>query len=186
MSTLYSKDKNKTESTSYTLSVFSENYSGLLLRVTQIFTRRKINIESLTTSESEVHGVHRFTIVVNTTEETARKLTDQLEKLVDVLFASYHKPEETVYQEIALYKLRTATLVDTNVEKLVRDNNARFLSVGPEFSVVEKTGHKEETSALFSALEPFGVHEFVRSGRVAILKEKKNLSTRLNELELLN
>ncbi len=186
MSTLYSKNTNTNTKTDYTLSVFTENYTGLLLRVTQIFTRRKINIESLNTSESEVEGVHRFTIVVKTTEDVVKKLTDQLEKLVDVLLAFYHKPEDTVYQEIALYKLETSSLDDTNVEQIVRDNHARFLSVGPEFSVVEKTGHEEETSALFKALEPFGVHGFVRSGRVAIIKETKNLSTHLKELELLN
>jgi acetolactate synthase-1/3 small subunit len=186
MSTLYSEDNNTDLVQDYTLSVFSENHSGLLYRVTQIFTRRKINIESLTTSESELKGVHRFTIVVRTTEATARKLTDQLEKLVEVLVAFYHEPKETVYQEIALYKLKTETLVSTNVEKIVRDNNARFLSVDPVFSVIEKTGHKEETQELFEALEPFGVMEFVRSGRVAIIKEKKNLSTYLRELEVLS
>jgi acetolactate synthase-1/3 small subunit len=183
MATIYSDDNNTDVKRAFTLSIFTENYSGLLYRVTQIFTRRKINIDSIAASQSEVKGVYRYTIVVEETEETVRKLITQIEKQVEVLVAFYSDVEDMIYQEIALYKIKTETLTSTNVEKIVRDNNARFLSVDQHFCVIEKTGHKEETEELFNKLEPFGVQEFVRSGRVAVSKEEKNLSTYLRELE---
>ena len=74
----------------YTLSVFTENKAGLLMRVVMVFTRRHINIESLTTSQSSINGIFRFTIVVNVTEEQVKKLVQQLDKQVDVLKAFYY------------------------------------------------------------------------------------------------
>jgi acetolactate synthase-1/3 small subunit len=168
----------------YTISVFTEDRVGLLNRVTIIFTRRKINIDSLTASNSELEGVHRYTIVVEESEERVQKAVAQLEKQVEVLKAVYHSEENIVYQEIALYKLPTDSLVlGGKAEGIVRAHNARILSVEKHFTVVEKTGHKEETAALFDALEPHGLLEFVRSGRVAITKPMKTLQTYIEEMQ---
>ena len=79
------------EKKEFTLSVFSENQTGMVSRVVSIFTRRHINIESLNTSKSSLPGIHRFTIVVFTTEEMIKKLVAQLDKQIDILkaFISY-------------------------------------------------------------------------------------------------
>jgi len=167
-----------TEIKKYTITVFSENYAGILYRITQIFVRRKINIESLTTSESEKEGVHRFTIVVMTNEKTAQNVTLQIEKLVEVLMASYFVDEEVVANEIALYKVQTGH----DFNSIVQAHSARFLHVDSEFCVIEKTGIKEETRALFNALKPYGILEFVRSGRVAVSKPMRNLNSYLEEI----
>jgi acetolactate synthase-1/3 small subunit len=162
----------------YTISVFSENCSGILYRITQIFTRRKINIESLTTSESEKEGIHRFTIVVYGTEDTVRKVVSQIEKLVDVLMASYFTDEEVVAREIALYKMKLGSDLNPIVEK----HNAKILYADNEFIVIEKTGRKDETKSLFADLQPFGILEFVRSGRVAVSKPMRSLHNFLEEI----
>jgi acetolactate synthase-1/3 small subunit len=162
----------------YTISVFSENCSGILYRITQIFTRRKINIESLTTSESEKVGIHRFTIVVYGTEDTVRKVVLQIEKLVDVLMSSYFLDEEVVAREIALYKMK----LGTNLNPIVEKHNAKILYADNEFVVIEKTGRKDETKSLFNDLEPFGILEFVRSGRVAVSKPMRSLHNYLQEI----
>lgn len=168
----------------YTISVFTEDRVGLLNRVTIIFTRRKINIDSITASESELQGIHRYTIVAEETEEQVRKVVAQLEKQVEVLKAVYHDESNVVYQEIALYKLPTDALVlGGKAEGIIRAHNARILSVEKNFTVVEKTGHKEDTAALFQALEPYGLLEFVRSGRVAITKPMKTLQEYVEEME---
>ncbi len=168
----------------FNIKVYSENHIGLLNRLTIIFTRRKINIESLTTSEYHIPGVHSFTIVVNTTESMIKKITLQIEKLVDVLKAFYYRTDNLIYQEIALYKVPTSALTETNeIEKLVRRYNARILEVTPDYTVIEKTGHKEETQELLEKLKPFGILEFVRSGRVAITKPMKELAVHLQEKE---
>ncbi|MBL6447328.1 acetolactate synthase small subunit [Fulvivirga sp. 29W222] len=168
----------------YTISIFTENFFGLLNRVTIIFTRRRINIESLTVSESEIKGVHRYTLVIKSEEERVKKLVKQIEKLVDVLKAFYYINEETVFQEIALYKVSTHALKEgRNFERLIREHHARMLTVESEFVVIEKTGHKEETQELLRELQPFGVLEFARSGRVAVSKPMKKLSSYLKEME---
>ena len=168
----------------YTISVFTEDMVGLLNRVTIIFTRRKINIESIAASESEIENIHRYTIVISEDEDTVKKVVLQLEKQVEIIKAVYQLEDEIVYQEIALYKVPTDVLSSGNeAEKIVRAHYARVLSVEPEFTVLEKTGHKEETQALFDELEPFGILEFVRSGRIAITKPMRTLKSVVEELE---
>ena len=168
----------------YTISVFTEDIVGLLNRVTIVFTRRKINIESIAASDSEVQNIHRYTIVVNETEGLVKKVTLQLDKQVEVIKAVYHVDEEIIYQEIALFKVPTDILMQGGeAEHILRAHHARVLSVEPEFTVIEKAGHKEETPHLFDELEPFGILEFVRSGRVAITKPMRTLTSIVNELE---
>ncbi len=158
----------------YIITVFSENKVGLLSQITTVFTCRNVNIESLTVSESALPGIHKFTIVVYTEPDQIEKLAKQIEKKVDVLKAFVYTPDEVVQQEIALYKVTRSN----NVEKLVREHHVRILEISDDNIVLERTGHKEETQALFELLKPYGVQQFVRSGQVAIIKSKHEL---LNE-----
>jgi acetolactate synthase-1/3 small subunit len=167
----------------YTVLVFTENSIGMMNRITIIFTRRHLNIDSITASESEVKGVFRYTIVLRTNKSQVDKVIGQLEKLIDVLKAFVHKDSDIVHQEIALYKIKSETLTNGDVEKVIREHHARILTVDPKFMVIEKTGHVEETQLLFEKLKPFGMLEFARSGRVAVTKPRKELSTYLEELE---
>lgn len=89
----------------FTLSVFTENMPGMLNRVTIIFTRRKINIENLNVSESEVKGISKFKIVLKAEEEQIVKIVKQLEKQVDVLKAYYHSESDMLLREIATFNL---------------------------------------------------------------------------------
>jgi acetolactate synthase-1/3 small subunit len=160
----------------YTISAFSENHIGLLNRITIIFTRRHVNIESLTVSASAIKGIHKFTIVINDTREKVEKLVNQIEKLVEVLKAFYHTDDEVIYQEIALYKVPTQALIDGNeLENTIRKHNARILEVRPEYTVLEKTGFKEETLELFVELQKYKVLQFTSSGRVAVTRSSKEL-----------
>ncbi len=155
----------------YIISAFTENHIGLLNRITIIFTRRKVNIESLTVSESAIGGISKFTIVINSTAEQASKIVKQIERQVEVLKAYYHTNDEMIYQEVALYKVSTQALLEGNqIESLVRKHNARILEITNEYTVIEKTGHKEETQAFFEELNEFKVIQFVRSGRIAITR----------------
>ena len=169
----------------FTITVFTENQTGLLARVVSIFTRRHINIESLTTSKSSMEGIHRFTIVVNVDEGMVKKLVAQLEKQVDVVKAFYDDNKKIVFQEIALYKVPTeAFLQGSSMEKLIRKHNARILEIEKEYIVIEKTGHQKETEALLKELQKIGIYEFVRSGRVAIIRPMERLNKYLQSLEV--
>jgi len=170
----------------FTISVFTEDVVGILNRVSIIFTRRKINIESIAASESEIDNIHRYTIVITEEEDRVKKVVLQLGKQVEVIKAVYHEDSEIIYQEIALYKIPTDVLVSGGeVEKIVRTYSARVLSIEQEFTVLEKTGYKEETQSLFNELEPYGILEFVRSGRIAITKPMLTLKSIVRELESL-
>ena len=167
----------------YTLSVFTENKTGLLMRVVMVFTRRHINIESLTTSQSSIEGIFRFTIVINVTEEQVKKLVQQLDKQVDVLKAFYYEDQDIINQEIALYKVPIEAYQDPGkMILLMRKHHARILTVEKEFVVIEKTGLESETEALLDDLRQYGIYQFVRSGRVAIAKPMEQLSLYMEEM----
>lgn len=168
----------------FTITVYTENQVGLLNRIAIIFSRRKINIESMNTSPSEVDSIHRFTLVINETEDVVRKLVRQIEKQVEVLKAYYNTPDEIVWQELALYKVSTDEIAEkVKVERLLRQYGARAVAIRKDYTVFETTGHREETEALVKVLEPFGLIEFVRSARVAIIKESSGFHKKLKEFE---
>ncbi len=169
----------------YTITVYTENQIGLLNRIAIIFSRRKINIESLNTSPSEAEGIHRFTIVINETEEVVRKLCRQIEKQVEILKAYYNTNEEIIWQEMALYKVSTDEIAEkVKVERLLREYGARAVVIRKDYTVFETTGQREETDKLVEVLEPYGLIEFVRSARVAIIKDSKGFHEKLKEFEL--
>ena len=173
------------ENTLYTVSVYSENQFGLLNQVTIVFTRRQVNIESLTVSRSAIPGIHKFTITAFTDHESIRKIVLQIEKRIDVLKAYYYTDEDIIFQEIALYKVPTESLMSNNeTETLVRKFNARILEVTKEYTVIEQAGHKAEIDALFEALNKNKILQFVRSGRDAITRSPvERLSNFLEEME---
>ena len=158
----------------YIITVFSENKAGLLSQITTVFTCRDINIESLTTSESSIPGIHKFTIVVITDPEKIEKLVKQIEKKIDVLKAFVFTPDEVVQQEIALYKVTGATVS----KNWLLTTMYGYIEICDDYIVLEKTGHKEDTQSLFELLQPHEVQQFVRSGQIAIIKSKREL---LNE-----
>ena len=168
----------------YTLSIFTEQALGMLTRLSAILTRRQIKIESITSCECEVQGVCRYTIVISCAEEQARKIAQQMEKQIEVFAAFFHPNEETVFREIALYKLPLEKL-NGKLELILRKYNASVVALEPSFAIVEKTGHEEEVNELFHELKNFGVLEYARSGRVAISKPMKPLINYLNEKQQL-
>ena len=148
----------------FTITVYTENQIGLLNRIATIFSRRKINVESLNTSPSEVESVHRFNIVITETEDVVRKLCSQIEKQVEVLKAYYNTADQIVWQEMALYKVTTSQIAEkVQVERLLRKYGARAVVIRHDYTVFETTGHREETDALVAVLDPLGLIEFVRS-----------------------
>lgn len=157
----------------FTISVLTENETSALIRLTACLGRHRVHIESLTMTESEVSGVYQYTIVVRAEPERIRRAMKQIGAALGVFRANYHADGETLDREIALYKLSVDDVADGNsLEKLVRNSRARILVAGSGYVVLEKTGHKNEIEELFNSLEPFGVMEFVRSGRVTVTKPR--------------
>ena len=165
----------------YTISIYSENNVGLLNRISAIFLKRHINIESFSTSLSEIKNVFRFIIVVNANEEKVKKIVSQIEKQVDVIKAFYHTDKETIFQESALYKVKSSSLFkQRHIQNVIKKSNANIVTVSPKFFVIEKTGFRHETEQLYKDLEPYGLLQFVRSGRISVTKSKMGISDILN------
>ena len=168
----------------FTVSVYTENNIGLLNRISAIFQRRHINIESINTSVSEIEGVSKFTIVINVTESQMKKIIGQIEKQVEVIKAYYHTEEETIYQESCLFKIKSDLLFDERqIQNIIKESNARIVTVNKAFFVLEKSGRKEEIELLYRELSVFGIMQFTRSGRVAVTKDEMKISKMLKAFQ---
>ena len=166
----------------FTISAYSENNLGLLNRISGIFLKRHINIESLNVSKSEITNISKFTIVVFTIEENARKIVGQIEKQVEVVKAFYHTDEETIYQESALFKIKSDLLFDERqIQNIIKESNATIVTVSRDFFVIAKTGRRNEIEQLYDWLKPCGIMQFVRSGRIAVSKNRMDIRTLINE-----
>ena len=154
----------------YTIIIYTENIAGMLNQVTAEFTRRMMNIDTITASSSSVEGVHRYTISLWGEEDSVHKVTKRIAKKVDVLKADYYTDSEIFFQEVALYKLSTPkVLADSNISRIIRHSTARVIEVNDDYTVVEMTG---ETDVIVELYDKFVASDcmlqFVKSGRVAV------------------
>jgi len=172
------------EKQEFTITLYTENSIGMIGRISNIFSRRKINIESLNTSPSEVEGIHRFTIVVTETEEVLRKICLQIEKQIDVLKAYYNTNDELIWQEQALYKVPANVIAEkVYVERLLRQYGANAVVIRNDYIVFETAGHREEIDRLTEELTQYGLIEFVRGARIAIIKASAGFHSKLKKFE---
>lgn len=164
----------------FTVSIYTENNVGLLNRISAIFQRRHINIESINSSVSEIDGVSRFTILVEVSEEQIRKVIGQIEKQVEVIKAYFHTCEETIYQESCLFKIKSDLLFEERqIQNIIKESNARIVTVNRDYFVLEKSGRRSEVDLLYRELKPFGIMQFVRSGRIAVTKDEMKITKML-------
>ncbi len=168
----------------FTISVYSENHVGLLNRISGIFLKRHINIESLNVSKSEIEGISKFTIVVHTTENWTRHIVAQIEKQIEVIKAFYHTDDETIYQESALFKIASHLLFDERqIQNIIKDSHAQIVTVSRDYFVLAKTGRRSEIDQMHDDLEPFGIMQFVRSGRITVTKAEMPITALLAEFQ---
>lgn len=156
--------------TEYTLSVYTENTVGILGRLCDIFSRRKINIDSITAMESETPGLYRFTIVVKATKSLIQKIAGQLEKQIDVASVNVFGRDEIDYKEIAMFKIDLSKLEEDLMQTL-KASDARILSMDKSFATIEIIGLDNEIDILRKSLPVESVVDFVRSGRIALAKK---------------
>lgn len=173
----------KTKQT-YTISIYTENNVGLLNRISAIFQRRHLNIESVNVSKSEIKSVSRFTLLVKLTEDDVKKIIGQIEKQVEVIKAFFHLEEETVYQESCLFKLSSDLLIENDeIQMIINQSKSRVININKDFFVLEKSGSKEEVEELYHILDKHGIMQFVRSGRIAVTKEEMPVSELLESIK---
>lgn len=168
----------------YTLTVFSENQVGLINKIAILFSRRKISLDSFNTSPSEIENIYRFTIVVRVTEVVIQNLVRQLEKIVDVFKVYCNTNDEIIWQQMALYKVPTAVIMkEVKVERLLREFGAKAVVIRDDYTVFETTGQDDEIDKLLVELSKYGLIEFVKSARIAIIKANEGIHKKVLKME---
>jgi acetolactate synthase-1/3 small subunit len=158
---------------SHTLSVLVENKPGVLTRVAGLFARRGFNIDSLVVAETEDESVSRMTITVEEKDQSVEQITKQLHKLVNVLKITSLDPGASVERELLLVKVRADARSRPEIMQMVELFGARIADVSSEVLLIEMTGTRDKVSAFMELLEPFGVIELMRTGRVAMSRGQR-------------
>jgi acetolactate synthase-1/3 small subunit len=172
------------ENKKYTVSIYSENNLGLLNRISAIFLKRHLSIDSINSSPCEINEIFRFVIVLKTEEKLIKKVITQIEKQIEVIAAFYHTDEETIFQESALYKLTSKSLLEEkNIQNIIKKAHANIVTVSKAYFVIEKTGSRDETEQLYKDLSKYGLLQFVRSGRISVTKEPMKITKILAQNE---
>jgi acetolactate synthase-1/3 small subunit len=154
----------------HTFAVYVDNKPGVLNRVASLVRRRAFNIESLTVGHTEIAGLSRMTVVVDTDEYGARRLEAHLYKLVPVRRVENITAAPSIARDLALIKVAATGDARTHVMQLVDVYRARIIDVSPESLVIETTGTEDKIDSLLEVLRPYGVIEMVRTGRVAMAR----------------
>ncbi len=160
----------------YTIIIFAENKPGVLYRISDLFLRRKVNIESLTVSETEQPGISRFTVAVNADRQLVDRTVKHLYRIIEVVKVMAKSNSELVYKEVALIKVSVKDKKqEYEIGKIAHEFHTPIVLNRAGSITVELTGSEKEVNLLFSKLKPFGILEFVRSGRIAVLKDDKDI-----------
>ena len=154
----------------HTIIALVQDKPGVLTRVAGLFRRRGFNISSLAVGNSEQKGLSRMTFVVDGDQYTVNQATKQLDKLIDVVKVANISDEEIVSRELALIKVKVTPSTRGEILEMVHPFRAEIVDVGAQSMVIEVTGSGDKIQALYDLLEPFGVLELMRTGRVAMVR----------------
>ena len=154
----------------HTITALVEDKPGVLARVAGLFRRRGFNIASLAVGQSEQSGLSRMVFVVDGDQYTVDQATKQLDKLIEIVRVSDITHEEMVSRELAMIKVRTTSSTRAEIIEVVQLIRANVVDVGSQTLVIEVTGEEEKINALINLLEPFGILEMMRTGRVAMVR----------------
>lgn len=157
----------------HTLSVLVENKPGVLTRVAGLFARRGFNIDSLVVAETENAAVSRMTITVDEQDQPVEQVSKQLHKLINVIKITDLDPAGSVERELLLIKVKADAQTRSAIMQITEIFRAKIVDVSPEVLIIEMTGTRDKVSALMELLDPFGVVELMRTGRIAMSRGKK-------------
>ena len=161
----------------YVLSVLVENHSGVLSRISGLFSRRGYNIDSLSVGVTEDPKVSRMTIVTASDEYTLEQIKKQLNKLVDVIKILELKEETSIYRELAMIKIKATKESRAEIIEIANIFRAHIVDVASDSLIIEATGDQGKISALTSMVEPYGIKEIIRTGLTALQRGDKELKS---------
>jgi acetolactate synthase-1/3 small subunit len=167
----------------FTFIIYAEDQIQLFQKITLIFSRKKIKIESFNFSSCEVDQISRFTIVVTETSEVVQNLVPQIEKIIEVYKCYCHTNEEIIWKQIALFKVSTAAIYEENLNSFLNKHDVTAVSIERNYTVFQATGNEEEINDLVVKLSNFSLIEFIKSPRIALIKNSEGFAKELLDLE---
>lgn len=156
----------------HVLSALVMNQPGVLAHISGMLASRAYNIDSLAVGATENEEFSRLTFVVNGDEKVLDKVRKQLEKLVTVVTVQDYANKEYVERDLMLMKVSTAGSRRSEILELVDVFRGRVVDVGPDHLMVEVSGRESKIEAFIERMREFGILEMVRTGRVAMLRDK--------------
>src|SRR5512133_476774 len=154
----------------HTLIALVEDKPGVLNRVASLFRRRAFNIDSLTVGHTDTAGISRMTIVMDSDNVSAERVTSYLYKLVNVIQVEDVTARPTVSRDLAMIKVAVSATNRTEIIQLVDVFRARIVDVANDSLIVEITGDEEKIDGFVEVLRPYGIIEMVRTGIVSMLR----------------
>jgi len=157
----------------HTITALVGNRPGVLARVSGLFARRGFNIESLAVSTTDDPSISRMTIVVTGDDSVLEQITKQLNKLIDVIKVVDYKGLPVVERELAMIKVNAEPARRSEIMQIVDVFRAKIIDISEKTFTIEVTGSVEKIDAMEKLLEPYGIQELVRTGRIAMMRGAK-------------
>lgn len=160
----------------HTISILVENKTGVLQRVSGLFTRRDFNINNITVGKTSEPGHSRITITTYGDNRTLEQIIKQLNKLIEVIKVREMKPEQTIRRQLALLKIHAPTEQDKS--EIIQYTNifrGHIIDVTPKTITIEITGNPDKINALMDLLRPYGIKETAKTGITALTRGQKTL-----------
>ena len=152
----------------HTISVLVENKFGVLARISGMFSGRGFNIDSLNVAPTHDASLSRITTVLKGDEAALDLCVKQLRKLVNVVEVVDFKEGQAVARELILVKVKADTKTRPEIVQIADIFRAKIVNLNHESLIIELTGDDEKVTALLNLLEPFGILELARTGRLAL------------------
>ena len=159
----------------HVLSVLVKNSSGVLSRVSGLFSRRGYNIDSLTVGRTEDEKISRMTIAIVGDNDTLEQVKKQLDKLEDVIKVIDLKSGNSVYRELVLIKVKADAEKRAAINEIVTIFRSKIIDVSVDTLTIELTGDESKITALIKLMEEYGIQELVRTGLTALERGDKNI-----------
>jgi len=157
----------------HTLSVIVENKPGVLTRVAGLFSRRGFNIDSLAVGPTQDPTLSRMTIVVEAEEHSLEQITKQLNKLINIIKISDLDPHKSINRELLLVKVNSSSKNRAEILEIAGIFRANIVDVSVKSLTLEITGTPDKLAAIREMLQPYGIMELARTGKISLLRGNK-------------
>ncbi len=156
--------------------LLANNTSGVLSRISGLFSRRGYNIESITAGVTADSRYTRITIVTSGDDEVLEQIEKQVAKLIEIKDVKELKPDESVYRELALVKVRCAPEERPSIIAITDIFRGKIVDVAPESLIIEITGGIEKIDKFLDLLEGHEILELARTGLAGLSRGIENVT----------